>query len=64
MMTLRTLHAGAEEELGDVLHLLLHLFDLTIPGNGRILIKITGGGDDFAHELIVRFVVGDAVANP
>ena len=64
VMALRTLHAGAEEELGDVFHLLLHFFDLTIPGNWGILIKITRGGDDFAHELIVRFVVGDAVANP
>ncbi len=63
-MALRTLHASAEEELRHVLHLLLHVLHLTIPGDRRMLVEIPGGGDDFAHELVVGLVVGDAVANP
>ena len=63
-MALRTLHAGAEEELRHVLHLLLLLFDLSIPRHGRAVIDVACGGDDFTHEAVVRFVVRDAVADP
>ena len=63
-MALCTLHASAEEELRHVLHLLLHVLHLTIPGDRRMLVEIPGGGDDFAHELVVGLVVRDAVANP
>jgi hypothetical protein len=64
MMALGALHARAEEELRDVFHLLLLLLHLTIPRDGRVLFEITCGSDDFAHELVVGFVVRDAVANP
>jgi hypothetical protein len=64
MMALGALHAGAEEELCDILHLLLHVFDLTIPGDGRVLIEIACCGDDLAYELVEGFVVDEGVVEP
>ena len=56
--------ADAQEELRDVLGRgrgVAH--DAHIVGGG-ILVGVAGGGDQFAHELIVRLVFGDGGADP
>ncbi len=42
-MTAGTLNSQAQEQLGRVFHLLVGLFDLAIPGHGRILPDLAGG---------------------
>ena len=58
------LDAGTEEQLGSVLELVLNGLDLTVPGDRRVLLDFTGGGNHFADELIVRLVLIQAVPYP
>ena len=53
-----------QKQLGRVLDLLIHLIHLAIPGDRRIVPTSPRGSDDRAHELVVRHVVVQRLADP
>ena len=64
MMALGTVDPRAEEQLGRVVGLVRQVADRAIPDHRRVLIDRPLGGDDVAHELVVRHVRGEGVADP
>lgn len=45
VMALRTCHAHAEKELGNVLELLFRRLDLVVPSHGRVRYRVARGGE-------------------
>ena len=64
VVALGALEAQTEEELRGVFELVLRGLHLAIPSDGRVFGDVAGRGEDFARELVVRFVAREAVANP
>ena len=50
------LDAQAEKELRNVFDLLIRLINFAIPDDRRIGVGGSRGGQNFAHEAVVRFV--------
>ena len=61
VMALSALDAGTEKQLGNVLELILHGLDLTVPGDRRMLLHFARCGDHFPNELIIGLVLIQAV---
>ena len=64
VVALVAVEAGAEEEVGGVLHgQIRSAEDLEVGGGGIVLVG-AGGGEDFSRELVVGGVVVDFVVDP
>src|SRR5262249_34057946 len=64
MVALGAGHADAEEKLGGVVDELLGLLQIAIPDRRRRFRLVADRREDFAGELIVRLVLGNALADP
>ena len=64
MMALSAGHADAEEQLTRIIDELFRLGQIAIPDGRRRFRLVAGRGEDVAHELVVRLVLGDGVADP
>ena len=64
VVALGALEAHAKEQLRGVFKFGLWLAYALIPDDGRIVLEIARGGEDLPNELVVGFVLEEAVADP